>query len=209
MNECSFIIIYLCRKLRIMSSGSKRQNKREALIKATIDLVNNDGFHAAPMTKIAKKASVSPGTIYLYFESKQDLINQVYIEVKTDFTRVAFKDFTTELDVEEGFEKIWMNMAHFKLNNVDRALFLSQCDNTPMVDEASRKEGLKHLNPLLELWEEGKKKGIIKNVSSYILYAFTVYPMAFLLNVQQQKLFTLTATTLEDAYTMAWNSIKQ
>ena len=65
--------------------------KRKALVDATIQLVNEDGFHNAPMSKIAKMASVSPATIYLYFENKQDLINKVFIEVKEIFTRYIFE----------------------------------------------------------------------------------------------------------------------
>ena len=69
----------------------KSIDKRNALIKATIKLVNNNGFHATPMSKIAKMANVSPATIYLYFENKQDLVNKTYIEVKEEYTTYAFK----------------------------------------------------------------------------------------------------------------------
>ena len=191
-----------------MSVVSKSQLKREALVKATLNLVNNNGFHAAPMSKIAKTAGVSPGTIYLYFENKQDLINQVYIEVKAAFTQFAFKDYDKNLSVENGFELIWKNIAEFKLKEVEEAMFLSQCDNTPMIDESSRKEGLKHLRPLLDLWERGKKEGIIKLVSPYMLYAFSIYPIAFLMNMQQRQLLKLKASHVNEAYEMAWNSIK-
>lgn len=77
-----------------------------------------------------------------------------------------------------------------------------------MIDEPSRKEGLKHLRPLLDLWERGQKEGIIKPVSPYMLYAFSIYPISFLMNMQQGEHFTLTPTQLNEAYEMAWNSIK-
>lgn len=191
-----------------MSTVSKSQLKREALVRATLYLVNNNGFHAAPMSKIAKLAEVSPGTIYLYFENKQDLVNQVYVEVKAAFSKFAFKDYEEHLSVEEGFENIWKNIAEFKLKEVEEAMFLSQCDNTPMIDEPSRKEGLKHLQPLLELWNRGQKEGIIKLVSPYMLYAFSIYPIAFLMTMQQRELYNLTAEHIDEAYKMAWNSIK-
>ncbi|RKS42812.1 TetR family transcriptional regulator [Gillisia mitskevichiae] len=191
-----------------MSAVSKSQKKREALVRATIKLVNNNGFHAAPMSRIAKMAEVSPGTIYLYFENKQDLVNQVYIEVKASFTNFAFKDYEEHLSVEKGFEMIWKNIAEFKLKDMEEAMFLSQCDNTPMIDEASRKEGLKHLQPLLDLWIRGQNEGIIKNVSPYMLYAFSIYPMAFLMNVQQRELYELSSKHIDEAFKMAWNSIK-
>ena len=191
-----------------MSSVSKSQIKREALVRATINLVNNHGFHAAPMSKIAKMAEVSPGTIYLYFENKQDLVNQAYIEVKAAFSKFAFKDYKADFSVEKGFENIFKNIAEFKLIEVEEAMFLSQCDNTPIIDEPSRMEGLKHLQPLLDLWERGKKEGIIKPVSSYMLYAFSIYPIAFLMNMQKRKLYELTSAHVDEAYEMAWNSIK-
>ena len=86
-----------------MSQLSKSQIKRAALVKATINLVNNNGFHGTPMSKIAKMAGVSPATIYLYFENKQDLVNKVYIEVKASFTDYAFKNYTEDMPIAEGF----------------------------------------------------------------------------------------------------------
>lgn len=191
-----------------MTTISKSQVKRNALVEATINLVNNNGFHATPMSKIAKMANVSPATIYLYFENKQDLINQVYIEVKATFSAFAFKDYNESLPVEKGFEIVWKSIAEFKLNEVEQAMFLSQCDNTPIIDEASRQEGLKHLQPLLYLWERGQKEGIIKPYSPYLLYAYSIYPMAFLMTMQQRDIFQLNPAHLEDAYQAAWNSIK-
>lgn len=191
-----------------MTLISKSQIKRTALVKATINLVNNNGFHATPMSKIARMANVSPATIYLYFENKQDLINQVYIEVKAAFSTSAFKDYNELLSVEKGFEIVWKSIAGFKLNEVEQAMFLSQCDNTPMIDEASRQEGLKHLQPLLDLWERGQEQGIIKPFSPYLLYAYSIYPLAFLITMQQREIFQINPEHLEDAYQAAWNSIK-
>jgi len=191
-----------------MTTISKSQVKRNALVEATINLVNNNGFHATPMSKIAKMANVSPATIYLYFENKQDLINHVYIEVKAAFSTFAFKDYKESLPVEKGFEIVWKSIADFKLNEVEQAMFLSQCDNTPMIDEASRQEGLKHLQPLLYLWERGQKEGIIKPYSPYLLYAYSIYPLAFLMTMKQKGIFKLNPEHLEDAYQAAWNSIK-
>ncbi|TRO64529.1 TetR/AcrR family transcriptional regulator [Christiangramia sabulilitoris] len=192
-----------------MNNASKSEIKRKALIDATVELVNNNGFHATPMSRIAKMAGVSAGTIYLYFENKQDLVNQVYIEVKAAFTNYAFRGYKEGMSVEKGFKIIWKNIAEFKLKEFEEAYFLSQCDNTPIIDESGRQEGLKHLQPLLDLWEKGKQEGIIKNVSPFSLYAFSIYPVAFLMNMQQRGAFQLTPQHIEEAYEMAWDSIKK
>lgn len=192
-----------------MAKLQKSIEKRNALVKATIKLVNNNGFHATPMSKIAKMANVSPATIYLYFDNKQDLVNKVYIEVKAAYTDYAFKNYSNDIPVSTGFEIIWKRIADFKLKEVEEAMFLAQCDNTPIIDEASRQEGLKHLQPLLDLWERGQKEGIIKPLSPYLLYAYSINPLSFLMVMQQRGVFQLNQDHLEDAYQAAWNSIKK
>ena len=191
-----------------MSTSEKGQAKRQSLIAATIDLVNNNGFHAAPMSLIAKRAGVAAGTIYRYFDSKQDLVNRVYLEVKEAFSTSAFRDYSPTASVEADFRTVWYNIAAFKLRERDKAVFLSQCDNTPMIDEASRQEGLRHLRPLLEIWERGQAEGLIRPVSPYQLYAFTIYPIAFLLHMRQRDLYDITQSRIDEVYRMAWDSIK-
>jgi AcrR family transcriptional regulator len=192
-----------------MAKRTKSNEKRIALLNATLHLVNNNGFHDAPMSKIAKMAGVSPATIYIYFENKQDLINQLYLENKASFSDTAFKNYLPNLPVKKGFELIWRNIANFKLHQVEETNFLSQCDNiSTMVDEASRQEGLKNLQPLLDLWERGQKEGIIKSISPYLLYAYTIYPLAFLMAMQQKNDFELTEVNLTEAFELAWNAIK-
>jgi len=191
-----------------MAIRQKCDKKRIDLLKATLHLVNNNGFHDAPLSKIAKMAEVSPATIYIYFENKQDLINQLYLEMKTSFSSFAFKNYLEEQCVKESFKQIWFNIANFKLNMVEEANFLSQCDNTPMIDEEIKREGLKHLQPLLNLWERGIQEGVIKQISPYLMYAFTIYPLAFLTNTQYKNSCDLDEDTLNDAFKAAWDSIK-
>jgi len=190
-----------------MAQLQKSIDKRTALLRATLNLVNNGGVQGASMAKVAKVANVSPATIYLYFESKQDLVNQLYLDVKEAFAEAAFKGYDPNSEVKKSFEKMWLNMAAYKLEHKEEASFLSQCDNTPMIDEETRQEGLKLLTPLFDLWSHGIKEGIIKDISPYLLYAFTIYPMAFLMNMDNRALCQLGENVLNEAFQAAWDSI--
>ncbi|MDN3605919.1 TetR/AcrR family transcriptional regulator [Kaistella yonginensis] len=191
-----------------MLKKEKITDKKSALLNATLTLVNNHGFHNTPMSKIAKLAGVSPATIYLYFEHKQDLINSLYLEVKKSFSKSTFNGYDEQMSVKKGFEIIWFNIANYKLNQVRESTFLSQCDNSRMIDEAIRIEGLKNLQPLLDLWERGKKEGIIKPLSDYILYSHTVYPLSFLLEMQEREIFSLDQEVKNKMFQVAWDAIK-
>lgn len=191
-----------------MATKEKIIDKKNALLNATLTLVNNHGFHNAPMSKIAKLAGVAPATIYLYFENKQDLINSLYLEVKASFSRCAFEGYQESIPVKKGFEIIWYNIANYKLNQISEARFLSQCDNTPMIDDDISEEGLKHLQPLLDLWERGQKEEIIKPLSNYILYAYSIYPLSFLLAIQEKNFYRLDESIKTKTFQSAWDAIK-
>ncbi|MCU4173835.1 TetR/AcrR family transcriptional regulator [Carboxylicivirga sp. N1Y90] len=186
----------------------KSIEKRAALLKATLCLINHEGIQGASMAKVAKMAKASPATIYLYFENKQDMVNQLYLEVKTAFAEKTFEEYKAEAPVKKNFERIWFNMSQFKLNQPEEASFLSQCDNTPMIDEQTQQEGLKYLQPLFDLWKQGQEEEIIKPISPYLLYAFTIYPMAFLMNMQKRDAYQVDKKALEEAFQAAWDSIK-
>ena len=65
-----------------MIATIEKLDKRKAILNTTLKLISSNGFHAAPMSVIAKEAGVAAGTIYLYFENKEDLIIQLYKYVK-------------------------------------------------------------------------------------------------------------------------------
>jgi len=73
-----------------MSPRTKEQNdavrsERKTLIEeAALEVFAEDGYHAASISKIAKNAGVAKGTIYTYFESKEQLLKELIRDVITD-----------------------------------------------------------------------------------------------------------------------------
>ena len=53
-------------------------DKRQAILDATLRLISQNGFHGASMSQVAEEAKVSTGIIYHYFESKDELIDELY-----------------------------------------------------------------------------------------------------------------------------------
>src|SRR6476661_6120071 len=59
-------------------------DKREAILAAALRLIARLGLHAAPMSAVAREAGVAAGTLYLYFPSKEAMINALYLELHRD-----------------------------------------------------------------------------------------------------------------------------
>lgn len=56
----------------------KKEAVREAILSAAFALFKDSGYSETSMAQIAKQAGVSPANIYVYFESKLELLFQIY-----------------------------------------------------------------------------------------------------------------------------------
>ncbi len=62
-------------------AGDKRRrvgDKRDRILKAAVKVFARNGFHATRVSEVAKAAGVADGTIYLYFESKEELLFSLF-----------------------------------------------------------------------------------------------------------------------------------
>ncbi|WP_425037275.1 TetR/AcrR family transcriptional regulator [Primorskyibacter sp. S187A] len=57
-------------------SRSQRR-RRDDIVQAAVKIFDRDGFEAAKMEDIAREAEVAKGTLYLYFDTKNDLLEAV------------------------------------------------------------------------------------------------------------------------------------
>lgn len=62
-----------------------RKQKKHLILDTALELFAENGFHATSMSQVAKKAGVSKGLAYNYFESKQDILDEI---IKTGFDSI-------------------------------------------------------------------------------------------------------------------------
>jgi len=55
-------------------SEQKRDARRQQILDAALDCFSDNGFHRTGMADIVRRSGLSPGAVYLYFKSKDDLI---------------------------------------------------------------------------------------------------------------------------------------
>ncbi len=65
---------------RSAKSGAKRADKYRAILRAAIRVFARRGYFNARVSEIARAAGVADGTIYLYFNSKDDLLVAIFEE---------------------------------------------------------------------------------------------------------------------------------
>lgn len=66
------------RLVRVKTSRADRQEKtRRALLLAAIDIVGDEGYAAATVSKITARCKVANGTFYNYFSNQQEMFDQL------------------------------------------------------------------------------------------------------------------------------------
>ncbi len=60
---------------------TKEGNKEVVILNASISIFAKTGFHHAKISKIAKLAKVSIGSIYVYYENKDDLLYKIFDKI--------------------------------------------------------------------------------------------------------------------------------
>lgn len=63
----------------------KNKPKYNQIIEAAVEVIAENGYHGSQVSKIAKKAGVADGTIYLYFKNKEDILISVFEEKMGQF----------------------------------------------------------------------------------------------------------------------------
>src|ERR1700741_354339 len=77
--------------------------KKDAILRAAIDVFAERGFFSAQVADVARAAGVAAGTVYLYFRSKDDILASIFERTM----REAFAEGRTALaDVRDPCERL-------------------------------------------------------------------------------------------------------
>ena len=187
----------------------KDDRKKEALFKATVKLVNEIGFASSSVSKIAKEANVSPSTIYVFFDSKEDLLVATYMEIKHRLSESLLADFDESLPIRDIIKTAWFGVFKFISDNLEDYDYVEQFANSPYSALVDKDALEKEYIPLMMVLQRGIEQKIIKNVDMNLLGAFMFNPISRLANPRLCHDLEMNAENLELAFIMAWDAIKR
>ena len=147
----------------------EKEHRRQAILQAAKGLFFKQGFAATTMTQIAAAAELGKGTLYLYFQNKEELyisllvegmqlLNEIFQRTvegvsgwEAKFTALGWAYYQYSIDYSEFFQ-ISFQFQHGELTaNISDDLY-KHC----------YEEGLKSLGTLAAILEEGMAAGEIE-----------------------------------------------
>ena len=183
-------------------------DKKEAIYYAAVKLLHENGFHSTPMSMIAKEAKVAAGTIYLYYKNKDDLLNNLYLEIKKKYSNSLMTGHNENIPIRDAFELVWRNSVEFKLKHVEEFSVMEQFKNSPFIWQETVEEGLKIFQPIFELVDRAQKEKIVKKLPSEVLYALFFAPAGELVKTCARNKVELTEEAIKLAFQGCWDAIR-
>jgi len=186
----------------------KDEIKQLAIIEATVALVNEIGFASSSVSKIAKRANVSPATIYIYYKNKEDLLVSTYVSIKTCLGDALMADFDPSIPLREALIKAGINLFNYISSQPDMFYFAEQFANSPYNDLVDKAQIEAAFQPLFELLQKGIEDKIIKDVPFELLHSHLYFPIFNLANPRLNPNFKASPENIKTVMSMAWDAIK-
>ena len=184
-------------------------NKKDIILETTLKLVNKEGFYHLSMKRLALEAGISVGTTYLYFDSKEKLINELYKKIVSDFKRAVMAGHEKGRKFQVNFNSMLVNALDYYISNPDCFSFIEQYTYSPFLFKETQDENFAILEPLQKIIKEAKRENAVKNLPDTLLVALAHGPIASMM-----KLFLAGKINLRDKKIKSqiidacWQSVK-
>jgi TetR/AcrR family fatty acid metabolism transcriptional regulator len=156
------VIHFLKRSLMVMVMKNKPKYKK--IIEAAVAVIAENGFHQAQVSKIAKRAGVADGTIYIYFKNKEDILTSLFSEKMGEFIERIQQVISDKASAKEKMAALVE--THFSILAADRNMaIVTQLELRQSNKEIRMKinDTLKNYTTLMEgIIESGKKEGVFR-----------------------------------------------
>ncbi len=140
-------------------------DKREKILRAAVKVFARKGFYAARVSEIAKAAGVADGTIYLYFENKDDVLISVFEDRITKLLVVLRDEIAKSSGFEDGFRRI----VELQLGLLDGQRDLAEVitvnlrQSTKLLKQYATPLFTQYLELIAGLVAEGQREGVVRS----------------------------------------------
>ena len=188
----------------------KDPRKIAALQTAVIQVLITEGYQNLSVAKIAKLAGISPATLYIYYQDKQDMLSQVDLQIKDHIDTQLFAAHDEQATVAAQFRLLLTNYAHALRLYPKEAAAMRIFNQTPeLVAPAAYAQSMARAKPIARLYQQGIATKALRNLAPELLIAFTFQPLDQLAENHFRAATPFTDAEIATAIDMAWAACAQ
>lgn len=136
---------------------------------AATELIAEGGLGTST-ADIAKHAGISNGSVFTYFETKIDLFNAIYCELKEDLIETVSAAIPNDQDEKSQMRCFWLARTHWGITNPGKRKVLAQLHVSDKITIASRRAATVSATPVLNLIGRVAMRGTLRAApSSYVV----------------------------------------
>jgi AcrR family transcriptional regulator len=136
----------------------RSDEKRSAILGAATRIIAAEGLGAATAT-IAKEAGVSNGSLFTYFETKADLLNQLYLDIKVEMAEGALDGLPAGSDIRGQMLHMWSRWLHWAASCPEKRRALAHLSVSDDVTPETREIGHRTMAGIARLLEQSRACG--------------------------------------------------
>jgi len=139
----------------------KSDDKRSAIMAAATRIIAAHGL-GAPTATIAKEAGVSNGSLFTYFATKDDLLNQLYVALKAEMGTAALDGLPTGGDSRGQLLHLWSHWLRWATSRPEKRRTLALLDLADAITAESHQTASDALAGLRTLLERSRAHGPLR-----------------------------------------------
>lgn len=182
-------------------------DKKQRIILTMLELVVDQGLHATPMSQVAKEANVAVGTIYHYFENKNQIIEEIFDMVNKDFGVILMANIP-DGDFKKQFEAMWLNLFNYFIGNPLAFKFIEYVAIPPVINAEIIKKSSKHFKSIKEFFLKGIEHKHLADTRLCIIIQISYSAVVAMCKLKLNNEATVTENDIKQAIEMTWNAIK-
>lgn len=155
-----------------MSKNIEQDDKRALILSSAEIIFQSKDYHQATVEEIAKGAGVGKGTIYQYFSSKQDILQELYRAGKEQYIQRVNELLASTDSIAEVIGEI----IAFHIDNVSCShLLLKSVMHSGDIDPSKFDASKHEIEKVMQIiWQKGIKSGEIKNISQDVFASYLI-----------------------------------
>ncbi|WP_270074153.1 TetR/AcrR family transcriptional regulator [Streptomonospora mangrovi] len=140
--------------------------RRAQIIEAAIQTIAEAGFANSSLARIAQRAGISKGVISYHFSSKDELMEQVVIQVYTAIAEYVGPRIMAEPDARAGLRTHIRTVAEYMRGHREQLLALGAIFTGSLTPEGRSKYGAAGSEPIYQgieaLFRDGQREGLFR-----------------------------------------------
>ncbi|WP_452222204.1 TetR/AcrR family transcriptional regulator [Lacinutrix salivirga] len=183
-------------------------DKKQRILLTMLELVVKQGFHATPMSQVAREANVAVGTIYHYFETKEQIIEELYMMIFKDFGVVLMANINEDQPYEEQFKRMWLNLYNYFVSNPLAFHFSEFIAVPPLIPKETIARTVPYYINIRDFFLKGIKIGKLRDVPVRLTMQMIYGNVIAAIRLKDKEELPMNHDQIEHAITMSWNTIK-